>query len=513
MHEDRVLALADRLRADGVDAIIDLYEPFPPQGWPAWCDAQISRSDFVLMACTGPYLRRVAGDEEPDVGRGVLWEARLIKQHLYNAGSAGRKFVPVLFADGSDTHVPVPVAGATIHRVDRPEGYEALLRLLTYQPLTPMPPLGLRRELPARQRQAAAERLAEGWSEQPQKQQRTPESEQSATKSRASADVINRGLSVWQRLRRNKKSIYGYITLVIFLLAAVGWVTLFRQQHPTSEAVTPTDVRSPRVSSGMERTKEKADLGRSDDLNSISFDRRFDILWQNDDGQVAIWKLNGTAIIFSSVLINPGPDWRAFGLGDYNGYGGSAIYLQNTNGELKVWKPNGINAIGSSSLGHPEPDWHVVGLRVFKGERASYLLLQNSSGEVAIWKLNGISIIATSVLANPGPDWRAFGLGDYNEDGNSAICFQNSNGEVKIWKLNGTNVIGSSSLGKPGPSWHAVSLGDLTDDSNFAIYFQNSNGEVTIKKLNGTNVIDSSSLGNPGASWHAIGSGNFSPSR
>lgn len=156
-HEDRVLALADRLRADGIDAMIDLYEPFPPQGWPAWCDAQIRQSDFVLMVCTQTYLRRVDGDEEAGVGRGVLWEGRLIKQQLYNTGSVARKFVPVLFADGSEADVPVPVAGATIHRVETAEGYEALLRLMTNQPLTPMPLLGRRRKLPARQRQSLAE--------------------------------------------------------------------------------------------------------------------------------------------------------------------------------------------------------------------------------------------------------------------------------------------------------------------------------------------------------------------
>jgi TIR domain len=97
-HEDRVLALADRLRADGIDAMIDLYVPSPREGWPAWCDAQIRQSDFVLMICTETYLRRVNGDEEPHVGRGVLWEGRLMKQHLYNAGSVSRKFVPVLLA-------------------------------------------------------------------------------------------------------------------------------------------------------------------------------------------------------------------------------------------------------------------------------------------------------------------------------------------------------------------------------------------------------------------------------
>ena len=38
-HEARVLALADRLRDDGVDAILDQYESFPPQGWIKWMDA------------------------------------------------------------------------------------------------------------------------------------------------------------------------------------------------------------------------------------------------------------------------------------------------------------------------------------------------------------------------------------------------------------------------------------------------------------------------------------------
>jgi len=80
------------------------------------------------MVCTATYLRRVEGNEEPGIGHGVLWEGRLIKRHLYDAGSVSSKFVPVLFADGSDAHVPVPVAGATIYRIETPEGYEALLR-------------------------------------------------------------------------------------------------------------------------------------------------------------------------------------------------------------------------------------------------------------------------------------------------------------------------------------------------------------------------------------------------
>jgi hypothetical protein len=149
-HQDRVLELAGRLRADGVDAVIDQYVQSPPEGWPSWCRTQIEQSRFVLMVCTETYLRRVDHKEAPGVGHGVLWEGRLISQHLYEAGSVSTKFVPVLLSDGSDTHVPLTVKGGTIYRVETAEGYEALLRLLTDQPLTPMPPLRPRRSLPPR---------------------------------------------------------------------------------------------------------------------------------------------------------------------------------------------------------------------------------------------------------------------------------------------------------------------------------------------------------------------------
>jgi hypothetical protein len=108
------------------------------------------------MVCTETYLRRVDGEEELGKGHGVLWEARLIKQHLYNAGSVSSKFVPVLLAGGSTAHVPTPVQGGTIYRVETDEGYESLLRLLTDQPLTPVPALGQRPSLPPRPRRATA---------------------------------------------------------------------------------------------------------------------------------------------------------------------------------------------------------------------------------------------------------------------------------------------------------------------------------------------------------------------
>jgi hypothetical protein len=35
-HIDRVRELSDRLRAEGIDCILDQYEASPPEGWPRW---------------------------------------------------------------------------------------------------------------------------------------------------------------------------------------------------------------------------------------------------------------------------------------------------------------------------------------------------------------------------------------------------------------------------------------------------------------------------------------------
>jgi hypothetical protein len=156
-HQARVLGLSDRLRADGVDAEVDQYNAAPPEGWPLWCEQQIEAADFVLMVCTESYHHRIKGDERPGQGLGVVWEAGIIRQLLYDAGALSDKFVPVLFSDGLVEHVPTLIRGRTRYVVDTEDGYDRLLRQLSGQPSVVRPVLGPMRPLPARRRQWLAD--------------------------------------------------------------------------------------------------------------------------------------------------------------------------------------------------------------------------------------------------------------------------------------------------------------------------------------------------------------------
>jgi hypothetical protein len=151
-HEDRVLALSDRLRTEGVDTNIDQYDSAPTEGWPFWMERQIRESDFVLVVCTETYLRRVEHREEPHKGHGVLWEANAIYNHLYSDQLINKKFLPVLFLGTSSDHIPLPLRSFTRHYVDTQEGYEALYRQLTNQPRVSKPTLGHLNSLPAKEK-------------------------------------------------------------------------------------------------------------------------------------------------------------------------------------------------------------------------------------------------------------------------------------------------------------------------------------------------------------------------
>src|SRR6266516_1092277 len=152
-HADRVLALADRLRQDGLDCILDKYLlGSPAEGWPRWMERQIRDADFVLMICTPTYYRRVMGEEQPGIGHGVNWEGNLIYQHFYKDGTINKRFLPILLEGGSASDIPVPFQGVAYYQPMTEQGYEALYRRLTNQPLTPPPDRGTPKKLPPRER-------------------------------------------------------------------------------------------------------------------------------------------------------------------------------------------------------------------------------------------------------------------------------------------------------------------------------------------------------------------------
>jgi hypothetical protein len=136
-----VVSLADRLRADGIDAHVDMYIPSPAQGWAQWREQQILAAAFVVVVCTASYRRYFEDRWELSGGLQVRWEASFLRQRLHDVPSFRARVLPVYLPNGSKRDVPVVLRSCTPHAL--PTGYEDMYRRITRQPATVPPTLGI----------------------------------------------------------------------------------------------------------------------------------------------------------------------------------------------------------------------------------------------------------------------------------------------------------------------------------------------------------------------------------
>lgn len=151
-HDDQVIALADRLRSDGIDAQIDQYEFAPPEGWTRWMRNKIKGADFVLAICTETYQRRTEGTEEPGKGRGGNREGLIIDQEIYESDGRNERFIAVILRDSDRRFIPEFLRTYQNESTQTQHGYDKLCRRLTHQPEVVKPALGRLRSLPPRER-------------------------------------------------------------------------------------------------------------------------------------------------------------------------------------------------------------------------------------------------------------------------------------------------------------------------------------------------------------------------
>jgi hypothetical protein len=141
-HRERVLALSNHLRADGIDCEIDQYDPAPNEGWPLWMLKHMQDANYVLLVCTETYQKRVEHREEKGKGAGVKWEGMLLLNQLYRNESLNTKFIPIIFKPEDEAFVPDAVFGFSRHDLSKSRAYDHLYRHIRGELGAEKPPLG-----------------------------------------------------------------------------------------------------------------------------------------------------------------------------------------------------------------------------------------------------------------------------------------------------------------------------------------------------------------------------------
>jgi len=152
------------------------------------------------------------------------------------------------------------------------------------------------------------------------------------------------------------------------------------------------------------------------------------ILWQHNSGGLVLWEdpvfgtgMFGTSIFtFTTVAALPTVDasWHVKGMADINGGGASDVVFQNDNGAVVVWEMDGTTITAANLINlNPGPAWHIVGLRDMNNDGHADILFQNDNGAAAVWgnyqSLGGGSATFNTVLAispNPNPNGHVWDL-------------------------------------------------------------------------------------------------------
>jgi tetratricopeptide (TPR) repeat protein len=146
-HIEQVVRFCRFLREVGVDARLDQWAESSRRDWSTWANEQMEKADFVLVVASPAYKQRAADQVAPNAGRGVQFEAALIREKLFADRDRWLpRVLPVVLPGLEVDDIPsfLQPRSASHYRVTSftVAGAEQLLRVLTAQPLSVRPELG-----------------------------------------------------------------------------------------------------------------------------------------------------------------------------------------------------------------------------------------------------------------------------------------------------------------------------------------------------------------------------------
>ena len=238
-------------------------------------------------------------------------------------------------------------------------------------------------------------------------------------------------------------------------------------------------------------------------------DGKSDILFQNTNGAVDIWTMNGTAPTSEKLVQALDPSWHVIGNGDFDGDGKADILFQNTNGAIDIWGMNGTTPTSETLVQSLDPSWHAIATGDFNGNGKADILFQNTNGAIDIWGMSGATPTSETLVQALDPSWHAIATGDFNGDGKADILFQNTNGAIDIWGMSGATPTSETLVQALDPSWHAIATGDFNGDGKADIVFQNTNGAIDIWGMSGATPTSETLVQALDPSWHVKGTGDY----
>jgi len=242
-----------------------------------------------------------------------------------------------------------------------------------------------------------------------------------------------------------------------------------------------------------------------------------DIVWENTDGQVYSWFVNGTTLAggayLSAAVIDP--NWLVVGTSDLTGDGKADLLWQHQlTGQVMISAMDGTTKLGDQMIAMaPNTPWHVVGTGDFNSDGKADIVWQNvSSGEMYIWFMTAANGQAQyqgggyvqdgngqPISIGPNSSWLIVGAADINSDGKSDIVWQNqADGSLAAWYMDGLIPmlgVDLSPVRVADIDWKVRAVGDYDGDGHPDLIWQDvSTGDLWAWFLVGPDMMSEGPL-------------------
>ncbi len=233
--------------------------------------------------------------------------------------------------------------------------------------------------------------------------------------------------------------------------------------------------------------------------NDFNGDGKADVLWRDTSGNVSIWFMNGAAVGSAAGVGNLSSNWTLYGTGDLNGDGkGDLLWRDSTTGTVAVWFMNGAQVASTANFGAVPGNWAIV------GADAGGILWRDTAGDIALWRVQNGQVTGSSGLATVTSNFVVQGVGDFNGDGKVDILWRDTNtGTLSIWFTNGTQVTSGLAVGTLNGNWTVAQIGDYNSDGKSDILLIDTAGDVAMWLMNGATVSSAVGVSNVGTTWTA----------
>jgi VCBS repeat-containing protein len=277
-------------------------------------------------------------------------------------------------------------------------------------------------------------------------------------------------------------------------------------------------------------TVERLKFLAPDHVSDLNNDGFGDLLYvRASDGKLSYLHSDGTAAgaatnVNSNFGNGPGVNWQVVGTGIFNATNNrnASVLLQESNtGNLEIWKA-GVNSNSNLFATQPGANWTATAIGDFDGDGASDVLLYDSvAKQTEIMFLAGnaqtnaaAAVVSTMAVNTPvntgsGVGFHPVASGDFNGDGKSDILWAgNTTGDLHVTLMDGNAIAGAGTF-KAAAGYTVYGTGDFNGDSKSDILFSDGAGNAEIWTMDGNVHTGTADIAGPGAGWTLRGAEDF----